>query len=170
MKIKTIYCLKDGSSKFGEMEFPFENGNFSTNAIGKLTSMFPATGICFRETPPDYKFSWHVAPQRQFIINLDAAVEVTTSEGVTNVFENGEIFFVEDIYGKGHFSKSVDNKPRRYMYYFYVIVSIMKTDGDFISLLIFNKNHIFYNSRSVFITVPDSFPDDTPEVKCNYVT
>ena len=116
MKIKTIYCLKDGSSKFGEMEFPFKNENFSSNAIGKLTSMFPASGICFRETAPDYKFSWHVAPQRQFIINLDAAVKVTTSDGESNIFENGEIFFVEDIYGKGHFSKSVDNKPRRYVY------------------------------------------------------
>ena len=114
MKIKTIYCLKDGSSKFGEMEFSFKNGNCSANTIGTLTSMFPASGICFRETPADYKFSWHVAPHRQFIVNLDAAVEVTTSDGESNIFDNGEIFFVEDIRGTGHFSKSVDNKKRRY--------------------------------------------------------
>ena len=134
MKIETIYSLKDGTSKFGEMEIPFENSDSSPNSIGKLTSMIPASGVCFRETPPNYCFSWHVAPRRQFIINLDASVEVTTSDGDSNVFQNGEIFFVEDTKGKGHFSKSVENKPR----------------------------------RSVFITVPDSFPEECFGIKRNY--
>ena len=134
MKIKTIYSLKDGSSKFGEMEIPFKEGNNSPNSIGKLTSLIPACGVYFRETPADYHFSWHVAPQRQFIINLDAAVEVTTSDGNSNTFESGEIFFVEDVHGKGHFSKSVENKTR----------------------------------RSVFITVPDSFPENSDGVTRNY--
>ena len=136
MKVKTIYSLKDGSSKFGEMEIPFEDGEHSPNSIGKLSSMIPASGIFFRETPANYSFSWHVAPQRQFIINLDAAVQVTTSDGESNVFQSGEIFFVEDTHGKGHFSNSVENKPR----------------------------------RSVFISVPDSFPEESSGIKRNYRT
>ena len=136
MKIKTIYCLKDGSSKFGEMEIPFEGEDASPDSIGKLTSMIPSCGVFFRETPPNYAFSWHTAPRRQFIINLDAAVEVTTSDGKSNVFQSGEIFFVEDTHGKGHFSKSVENKPR----------------------------------KSVFISVPDSFPEESSGIKRNYRT
>ena len=49
-------------------------------------------------------------------------------------FESGEIFFVEDVHGKGHFSKSGENKTR----------------------------------RSVFITVPDSFPENSVGVTRNY--
>jgi len=95
MKIKTIYCLKDGSSKFGEMEIPFEGEDASPDFIGKLTSMIPSSGFCYRETPANYAFSWHIAPRRQFIINLDAAVEVTTSDGKSNVFQSGEIFLLK---------------------------------------------------------------------------
>ena len=88
MKIKTIYSLKDGSSKFEEMEIPFKEGDNSPNSIGQLTSLIPACGVYFRETPADYHFSWHVAPQRQFIINLDAAVEVTMSDGESNIVDS----------------------------------------------------------------------------------
>ena len=177
MKIKTIYCLKDGSSKFGVMEFDYKGGDsISANSIGNLTSMFPVTGICFRETPADYKFSWHTAPQRQFIINLDAAVEVTTSDGERNVFENGEIFFVEDTHGKGHFSQSVDNKPRRYDYeknnfpqidWIWAYVSEpLRFFSPFLDIL---AVMVFLYYRSVFISVPDSFPGENPEVRRNYV-
>ena len=61
---------------------------------------------------PDYELDWHPAPRRQYIINLDAAVEVTVSDGETRVIGAGEVFLAEDIHGKGHLSKSVDGKLR----------------------------------------------------------
>ncbi len=62
--------------------------------------MVDATGIKFRLTPSDYQYSWHHAPQRQFIVNLDADVEVEVSSGEKRVIKRGEVFFVEDISGE----------------------------------------------------------------------
>ena len=65
--------------------------------------LFPALVRCrFRETPPSYNFSWHNAPRRQYIVNLDADVEITVSSGETKVIRQGEVFFVEDTHGKLH--------------------------------------------------------------------
>ena len=66
---------------------------------------FPATGIIFRETPGTYDYSWHPAPRRQYIINLDGAVEITASDGEKRVIGPGEVFLVEDTHGKGHFPR-----------------------------------------------------------------
>ena len=56
--------------------------------------------MMFRETPPSYNFSWHNAPRRQYIVNLDADVEITVSSGETRVIRQGEVFFVEDTHGE----------------------------------------------------------------------
>jgi len=79
---------------------------------GKLSKRFPATGIIFRETSGDYDLDWHPAPRRQYIINLDAGVEITASDGEKRVIGAGEVFLVEDISGKGHLSKAVSGKMR----------------------------------------------------------
>jgi hypothetical protein len=79
---------------------------------GKLSRRFPATGIIFRETSGDYDLDWHPAPRRQYIINLDAGVEITASDGEKRVIGAGEVFLVEDISGKGHLSKAVSGKMR----------------------------------------------------------
>ena len=74
----------------------------TTGAIGLLSQMVPSTGTMFRETPPSYNFSWHNAPRRQYIVNLDADVEITVSSGETKVIRQGEVFFVEDTHGELH--------------------------------------------------------------------
>jgi arginine repressor len=34
---------------------------------------------------PDYDLDWHPAPRRQYIINLDAGVQITASDGEARV-------------------------------------------------------------------------------------
>ncbi|XP_065911898.1 uncharacterized protein [Dysidea avara] len=80
--------------------------------IGYLSKLIPATGVIFRQTPSAYNYEWHNAPAKQFIVNLDAAVEVQVSDGEKRTLKQGEVFFVEDLHGKGHFSKAVNNKFR----------------------------------------------------------
>ena len=62
--------------------------------------MVHCEGVIFRETPADYNYSWHNAPRRQFIVNLDADVEIEVSSGEKRVIKQGEIFFVEDVAGE----------------------------------------------------------------------
>ena len=68
--------------------------------------------IIFREVQPDYDLDWHPAPRRQYIINLDAGVQITASDGEARVIGAGEIILVEDTRGKGHLSKAVQGKIR----------------------------------------------------------
>jgi len=79
----------------------------------KFSKRLPATGIIFRETSGDYDLDWHPAPRRQYIINLDGAVQITASDGEKRIINAGEVLLVEDITGKGHLSKSVGGKMRR---------------------------------------------------------
>lgn len=77
----------------------------STGSIGLLSQLVPCDGgVMFRQTPADYNYSWHNAPQRQFIVNLDADVKVTVSTGETRTIKQGEVFFVEDTHGLFMFS------------------------------------------------------------------
>ena len=55
--------------------------------------------MIFRETPADYNYSWHNAPRRQFIVNINADVEITVSDGETKVIRQGEVMFLEDTTG-----------------------------------------------------------------------
>ncbi|MBD3231831.1 hypothetical protein GF322_04180 [Candidatus Dependentiae bacterium] len=112
INILKIWNDKTGESHFGIKEIELN----SSGAIGKISSLIPGKGIIFRKTPADYTFSWHVAPRKQFIVNLDASVEITVSDGEKRIINRGEVFFVEDTWGKGHYSKSVNNKERNSLF------------------------------------------------------
>ena len=108
MKIHHLYVDKQGESHFEDMEIPYtESGR-----AGKLSARLPATGIIFREVAPDYDLDWHPAPRRQYIINLDAGVQITASDGQSRKIGAGEVILVEDTWGKGHLSKALDGKLR----------------------------------------------------------
>ena len=70
-----------------------------TGDIGYLSSAIGCHSLIFRETPADYCYSWHCAPRRQFIVNLDADLEVEVSSGEKRVIKQGDVFFVEDTTG-----------------------------------------------------------------------
>ena len=109
MRIHNLYVDDKGETHFRDIEVEWKN----EGPGGKTSATFPATGIIFRETPGSYDYSWHPAPRRQYIINLDGSVEITASDGEARVISAGEVVLVEDITGKGHLSKSVGGKMRR---------------------------------------------------------
>jgi hypothetical protein len=108
MKIHRLYADTSGESHFQDVEVEFTESTRS----GRLSKRLPATGIIFREVPPDYDLDWHPAPRRQYIINLDAGVQLTASDGETRRIDAGEVILVEDTWGKGHRSKALDGKLR----------------------------------------------------------
>ncbi len=108
MKIHNLYVDDKGESHFRDIEIEYvESGRG-----GRLSKRLPATGIIFREVPPTYDLDWHPAPRRQYIINLDAGVQITASDGESRVIGAGEVILVEDVRGKGHLSKALDGTLR----------------------------------------------------------
>ncbi len=104
MKIHRLYADKNGESHFQDVEVEYAE----TTRAGRLSKRIPATGIIFREVQPDYDLDWHPAPRRQYIINLDAGVQITASDGEARRIGAGEILLVEDTHGKGHLSKAIE--------------------------------------------------------------
>ena len=68
MKVTRVYTGKDGESHFKEIEVN----------IGKLQA---ADGIVFRHASPGEVNDWHVAPRRQYVINLSGHSEVEIGDG-----------------------------------------------------------------------------------------
>ena len=108
MRIHNLYEDEDGQSHFRDIEVEWT----SEGRGGKLSDRLPATGIIFRQVQPDYELGWHAAPRRQYIINLDAGVQITASDGEARIIGAGEVILVEDVSGKGHLSKAVDGQIR----------------------------------------------------------
>jgi quercetin dioxygenase-like cupin family protein len=108
MKIHRLWVDEKGESHFQDVAVRFEESTRS----GRVSTRLPATGIIFREVPPDYDLDWHPAPRRQYIINLDGGVQITASDGESRIIKAGEVLLVEDTHGKGHLSKSVGGKMR----------------------------------------------------------
>jgi hypothetical protein len=73
MRIHNLYADETGQSHFRDIEIEWA----SEGPGGKLSKRLPATGVIFRETAADYDLDWHPAPRRQYIVNLDAGVQIT---------------------------------------------------------------------------------------------
>ena len=99
MKITRVYSGQDGESHFEEVEVD----------IGKLQ---PGDGIVFRHALPGDINGWHVAPRRQYVINLSGDSEVEIGDGTKRRFGPGDIFLADDTTGRGHISRVVGAQPR----------------------------------------------------------
>ena len=109
MKVTRIYTGEDNESHFEDLEIPLKD----LGSIGSISSLEGATGIAFRETEGDYDFGFHNAPRRQYVINLNAGVEIEVGDGTRRLLGAGEVLLAEDTTGRGHISRAVDGRPRR---------------------------------------------------------
>jgi len=108
MRIHNIYADANGESHFRDIEVEWS----LDLPGGKMSARQPATGVIFRETAGNYDLDWHPAPRRQYVVNLDAGVQMTASDGETRLIGAGEVILVEDTTGKGHLSKAVSGQMR----------------------------------------------------------
>jgi hypothetical protein len=108
MRIHNLYTDASGQSHFRDIEVEWVEERRGS----KLSKRLPANGIIFRETQAEHDIGWHPAPRRQYIINLDAGVKITASDGESRVIGVGEVILVEDTTGKGHLSQHVEGKIR----------------------------------------------------------
>lgn len=108
-QITRVYSDNNGDTHFEDIEISLnESGN-----IGKLSNVLPAKGVIFREVEPSYDWTFHTAPQKQYIILLDGAIEIETSLGAKRTFKAGEVLLVEDTTGKGHKTKNLQPAKRK---------------------------------------------------------
>jgi hypothetical protein len=109
MIITRVYSDREGESHFADVEVELHDNG----PIGFLSLAMPAKSVIFRENEPGYDYDWHVAPARQYIVLLDGAIEIETSDGQSRIFRGGEVLLMEDTTGKGHRTRHVEPTRRR---------------------------------------------------------
>ena len=107
-KITRIYADENGDTHFEDRSLPLTD----SGPIGWLSESMPVKDVIFRKVIPTYDYTFHRAPQRQFIILLDVGIEVETSLGDKRKLQAGEVLQVEDVTGKGHRSRNLEEKER----------------------------------------------------------
>lgn len=111
-RITRVYAGADGESHFSDLDISLRD----SGEIGRLSDPIAARVVIFRENDPDYDYDWHCAPQRQWIVLLDGAVELEVSDGEKRSFAGGDILLVEDTTGRGHRTRSTNGQTRRSLF------------------------------------------------------
>jgi hydroxyethylthiazole kinase-like sugar kinase family protein len=70
-----------------------------------------AKSIRFGVRPPNVTQDWHPAPQRQFVVILSGALQITFPDNSTKVFVAGDARLMDNITGKGHQTMAVGDEP-----------------------------------------------------------
>jgi hypothetical protein len=106
MKCLRVYADENGESHFSEMEIAMSG---SQPLPGRTMSIpTAAANIQFLSVPGKLYTDWHPAPARQFVISLDTTIEIETSDGQRRKVPPPSVVFVEDTWGKGHKTRSLD--------------------------------------------------------------
>ncbi|MGO9603234.1 MAG: hypothetical protein ACLQAT_07525 [Candidatus Binataceae bacterium] len=113
MKYTRIYADAHGESHLQDVNQEMK----PTDHASTMSEMIMAKGVIFRETSSnEYFIDWHNAPRRQFVVNLNGEVEIEVSDGETRRFGPGSILLAEDLTGKGHISRGVENSRREVLF------------------------------------------------------
>jgi hypothetical protein len=107
MQYVRLYTGPDGLSHFEDVEVSTVPG---TQPQTELSHVFPVKGMVMRHHGVEYEQDFHVAPRRQFVVNLVGEVEIVASGGETRRFGPGSIMLAEDTTGKGHISRLLTNE------------------------------------------------------------
>ena len=113
LKYVHLYSGSDGLSHFKDIEVP---GTKDDKSFRISSEIIKATGVFFRETEGEYDNKHHNAPRRTFVVVLEGGLEIVASDGTSRVFKAGDVFLQDDPTGKGHYTKPLDNKPRRTLF------------------------------------------------------
>lgn len=108
MEIVRIYTGDDGASHFEDVEVELTD----QGGVGRISDLWRAKGVVFREVDGDYSLDYHTAPRRQFVINLTGSVDIEVGDGTVRRIGPGGILLAEDTTGQGHISRAVNGEPR----------------------------------------------------------
>jgi hypothetical protein len=98
-----LYSGDDGESHMEELDLADHP---------ELANLHGASGIVFKSYPADYCSDFHVAPRRQYVINVAGENEIVLGDGTVYRFGPGHVMLAEDLTGRGHITRVVGGGPR----------------------------------------------------------
>ena len=104
-KISRIYTGADGRSHFEDLMVPMDE-LLAGGRVSLRSALVPTKGVSFRETPLGRSEEFHCPKQRQFVMTIFGAVEISCGGG-KRVFGPGDVLFAEDLTGEGHANREL---------------------------------------------------------------
>jgi quercetin dioxygenase-like cupin family protein len=99
-----VYADAAGASHFREEHFNFTPGRDNETSIHVLEAKGGASLLRLKAGTVE---DWHNAPRAWFLIVLQGASEVTTSDGQVRHFGPGSVVLLDDTTGKGHQTRAI---------------------------------------------------------------
>lgn len=110
VNVARVYTGPDNRSYFEELRVRM-NDIVQGDRVSKRSSLIPTANMLFRENPLGRSEEYHCPKNRQFVITISGAVEITCAGG-RRVFGPGDVLFAEDTTGEGHSNRELHG-PRR---------------------------------------------------------
>lgn len=112
MIIPRVWADGLGASHFADLDLPEA---MMPTVVGlpdmRSTNAMPADSFrLVTTTPQAMARGWHPAPARQFVIVVKGAIVVEVSDGETRQLDTGSMIFFEDVSGRGHLNRIVDDR------------------------------------------------------------
>jgi hypothetical protein len=104
-----LYADQTGESHFAEEALNTVAADFAPPApLVYASTPLEAKRSIFLLLPEGWYGDLHPAPNRQLVILLSGGLEVTASDSEVRRFKPGDRVLVEDTFGKGHATRSID--------------------------------------------------------------
>lgn len=107
-----IWTGADGNSLFEEGQIALLQGERGD----VLSPVLKADSISFRETVAGGHFAAHHAPALQLVLTLSGTLEFSTASGASFTIHPGDVLLADDLNGRGHSWRLVDDQPWRRAY------------------------------------------------------
>ena len=109
MPYTILFTGKDGRSCFKKGEEPLNPSH-----VGLASSCIPVKNIILGQSPVEDQ-DWHNTPVRMYIVVLSGVMQVEVSGGEMRDFNAGNILLAEDLTGKGHITRALNDEPVNYL-------------------------------------------------------
>lgn len=113
MLVPRVWADEQGETHFKDLDLP-EAMAPTTAGLPDMWSTDSMPAKSFRlitTTPEAMARGWHPAPARQFVIVVKGTIAVEVSDGEVRRLDPGSMIFFEDVGGKGHLNRIVNDQP-----------------------------------------------------------
>ena len=112
--VTRLYSGDDGQSHLQPIAPRMDEFVDDEGAFGRATPWLSCDRMTIRLTPRGYSHSWHNAPRRQYVVQLQGSLEVEVASGDTAVIWPGDVLLAEDMTGQGHKTRQKGDGPCMY--------------------------------------------------------
>lgn len=103
MQIVRVYSGDDGESHFEDL---------TADQLAELVFPVGSCPITLNQRSSPSFSDYHIAPRRQYVVNLSGVAEFETADGTKRRLFPGDVLVAEDMTGHGHIARGIGDEFR----------------------------------------------------------